>query len=301
MTCSPNQTRTRRRSIVWMAVAVVTGPPGCYFGGGTAWKTRASAVPVRRVVFTVTSDPTEYGEPRSRPNSEIPSFFGTGRNPILRRYVRLPERTPYGDAAVQHDLLSGDVRPRVRRQVDHGLSHLLGATEPTDRDLLDDLGVDVRVGDRGGDRAGRGDVHPDAVAGVLRGDRPGQAQDARLHHAVRRLLGGCHEAGDRADADDRPAGSLVQEDAERRPDRAGDVPEVDLVDRVPVLVGHLVQLHRGHERDLPADDGDEYVEPAELLGRGRYHRLDVARRTDVSGHRVRRTAACPHRVSGLLG
>jgi len=94
---------------------------------------------------------------------------------------------------------------------------------------------------------------------------------------------------------------LLQEDAEHRADRPRHVAEVDLVDGIPVLVGHLVQLDRGDERDLPADDRDQDIESAQLLHRAGDHGLDVGRRTDIAGHRVRRAAPLPHGLGGLLG
>ena len=45
--------------------------------------------------------------------------------------------------------------------------------------------------------------------------------------------------------------------------------------QVPVLVAHLVQRRRRHERQLPSDDRDQDVQPAELPNRAGHEPLEI--------------------------
>src|SRR5690606_23588258 len=188
--------------------------------------------------------------------------------PARRVGRRALQTLMHDHATVNRQGLAVDVGGPLARQERHHRRHVLRRAEAPGRDLLQ-VGLLELGGEGGGhvrlDEAGRHRVHRHALAGVLAGQRLGEADQAGLGGDVVGLAGVAAQRHHRAEVHHAPE-ARAQHAAQGGLGEVEGAREVGVDDRLPVVV-----LHAQHQA-VAGDAGvvDEHVEAPEALD----HALD---------------------------
>src|SRR2546425_809876 len=146
-------------------------------------------------------------------------------------------------SSVDDEHLAGDVAGLIRGQERDGVRDVLDRAEPPERDLLEEIVLDLlgeRIGEIGGYESGGDRVRRDVPARHFARDGLREPDDPGLRRGVVRLTRIPHHARDRRDVHD-PAGALFHHRPHHGPRDQECPSQIQIEDGIPLLGAHPQQ------------------------------------------------------------